>query len=96
LTLANPDDRETPFSTGERFNLKEDHPMTAAHRILNNSGERRIECGGTAFAEDELREALWLVNMELRAGLPRREQIEARRQIARYEQLLSALRSAGA
>ena len=70
--------------------------MTAAHRILNNSGERRIELGGRIFAEDELCEALWLVNIELRAGLPRRERIEARRQIARYEALLSALRSAGA
>ncbi len=70
--------------------------MTITHRILNNSGERRIELDGRAFAEDELREALWLVNIELRAGLPRREQIEARRQIARYEGLLSALRSAGA
>jgi hypothetical protein len=70
--------------------------MTAAHRILNNSGERRIDCGGAIFAADELHEALWLVSMELRAGLPRRERIEARRQIARYEALLSALRSAGA
>jgi len=95
LILANPDDREVLFSTGERFQLKEDYPMTAAHRILNNSGERRIESGGQVFAEDELCEALWLVNVELRAGLPRRERIEARRQIARYEALLSALRSAG-
>ncbi len=70
--------------------------MTAAHRILNNSGERRSESSGQVFAEDELCEALWLVNIELRAGLPRRERIEARRQIARYEALLSALRSAGA
>jgi hypothetical protein len=96
LTLANPDAPETPFSTGEQINLKEDHPMTAVHRILNNTGERRIESGGEAFAEDELCEALWLVNIELRAGLPRRERIEARRQIAQYEALLSALRSAGA
>ncbi len=70
--------------------------MTAAYRILNNSAELRIETGGRIFAEDELREALWLVNIELRAGLPRREQIEAKRQIAQYEELLSALRSAGA
>jgi hypothetical protein len=69
--------------------------MTAAHRILNISGERRIESRGTAFAGDELCEALWLVSIELRAGLPRRERIEAKRQIARYEALLSALRSAG-
>ena len=69
--------------------------MTIAHRILNNSGERRIESGGRVFAEDELSEALWLVNIELRAGLPRREQIEAKRQIAQYEALLSTLRSAG-
>ena len=70
--------------------------MTKAYRILNNSGEIHIEFAGRAFAEDELREALWLVNIELRAGLPRREQIEARRQIAQYEALLSALRRAGA
>ena len=43
--------------------------MTAAHRILNNSGERRIECGGEVFAEDDLCEALWLVNIELRRRL---------------------------
>jgi hypothetical protein len=69
--------------------------MTTAHRILKTSGELRIESGGQFFAEDELREALWLVNIELRAGLPGREQIEAKRQIARYQALIAALRSAG-
>ena len=69
--------------------------MTTAYRILNNSGEPRIEFDGQSFAEDELREALWLVNIELRAGLPKRERIEAKRQIAQYETMLSALRSAG-
>jgi|GEM_PF-4927924 hypothetical protein len=65
--------------------------MTKAYRIQNN----RIESNGQSFAEDELHEAIWLVNIELRAGLPKGEQIEAKRQIAEYEEILSTLRSAG-
>ena len=70
--------------------------MTTSYRILRTSGGNRIASGGETFAGDELCEAIWLVNMELRAGLPRRERIEAKRQIAQYEELLSALRSAEA
>ncbi len=70
--------------------------MTIAYRILNNSGELRIESCGQTYAEDGLHEAIWLCNMELRAGLPRRERIKAKREIAQLEELLAALRSAGA
>jgi hypothetical protein len=70
--------------------------MTTAYRVLNNSGEPRIEFNGQIFAEDELSEALWLVNIELRSGLPKCERIEAKRQVAQYEELLSVLRSTGA
>lgn len=70
--------------------------MTTAYRILNNSDELRIEFGGQTYAEDTLCEALWLVNVELRAGLPRREQIKAKQQIAQFETLLDALREAQA
>ena len=70
--------------------------MTISYRISNNSGEPRIEFDGQVFAEDELYEALWLVNIELRGGLSRRERADAKREIAQYEELLSALRSAGA
>ena len=70
--------------------------MTVSYRIQRNSDVLRIECGGQIFAEDELREAIWLVNMELRSGgLSRREQIAAKRQIADYGEHLAALRSAG-
>ena len=65
--------------------------MTKAYRIQNN----RIEFSGQSFAEDELHEAIWLVNIELRAGLPKGEQIEARQRIKQYEAMLSALRGAG-
>ena len=69
--------------------------MTTTYRILNNSDEPRIEFEGQIFAEDELHEAIGLVNIELRTGLPKRERIEAKRQIAQYQELLSIVRSAG-
>ena len=47
--------------------------MTIAYRILKTAGENRIEFDGQIYAEDELHEAIWLVNMELRNGLPKRE-----------------------
>jgi hypothetical protein len=59
------------------------------------SGDR-ITDGGESFAADELHESLWLVSIELRNGLPKRERIIAQRQIVRYEALLDALRKAGA
>jgi hypothetical protein len=54
----------------------------------------RIEYCGQLYAEDELRESIWLVNMELRAGLPKRERIKAQRQIVEMESRLQALLSA--
>jgi hypothetical protein len=51
----------------------------------------RIEYRGQLCAEDELRESIWLVNMELRGGLPKRERIEAQQQIAEMESCLRAL-----
>jgi len=59
------------------------------------SGDR-IEENGESYAADELHEAIWLVNIELRNGLPKQERITAKRQIARYEALLDALRKEGA
>ena len=71
--------------------------MTVSYRIRRNTGVLRIEYDGEIFAEDELHEAIWLVNRELRSlGLSRREQIEAKRQITQYGELLAALRSVGA
>jgi hypothetical protein len=70
--------------------------MTVSYRILRNDKGLRIVSNGETFAEDELHEAIWLVNREISAGLPRKERIEAQRQIARYNELLAALRSAGA
>jgi hypothetical protein len=71
--------------------------MTHSYRILRNSGDLRIASEGEIFAEDELCEAIWLVNKELRSlGLTLLERIEAERQIARYGELLAALREAGA
>jgi len=69
--------------------------MTISYRILQTAGDNRIEFCGQTYAEDELQEAIWLVNRELRAGLPRRERIEAQQQITQYEAMLDALRSAG-
>jgi len=56
----------------------------------------RIEESGESYAADELHEAIWLVNIELRNGLPKQERITAKRQVARYEALLDALRKEGA
>ena len=49
---------------------------------INSAHDIRVEYRGHFYAEDELRESIWLVNMELRNGLPRRERIEAKQQIA--------------
>ena len=69
--------------------------MTITYRILNNSGELRIEIGGRICAEDELHEAIWLVNIEL-PGWPAKAGAErSQARIKQYEELLSALRSAG-
>lgn len=70
--------------------------MTIAYRVLNSSIENRIEFGGQIFGADQLCESMALINLELRRGLPRSEQIEAQHQIAQYEALLAALRGAGA
>ena len=59
-------------------------------RIISNH-DIRVEYRGQFHAEDELRESIWLVNMELRSGLPRRERIEARQEIAEMETALKAL-----
>lgn len=53
----------------------------------------RIEYRGQLYAEDELRESIWLITIELRSGLPRRERVEADRQIAEMELSLQALLS---
>lgn len=52
----------------------------------------RIAYRGHLTAEDELREEIWLVSIELRNGLPKRERIAAQRQIAQCETLLDTLR----
>ena len=69
--------------------------MTISYRILQTAGDNRIECCGQIYGADELHEAIWLVNMELRYGLPKKERIEAKRQIRQYNELLTALRGAG-
>jgi hypothetical protein len=50
-----------------------------------------IEYHGHLYAADELRESIWLAKIELRAGLPKRECIEAQQQIAEMESRLRAL-----
>lgn len=69
--------------------------MTISYRILQTTADNRIEFRGRIYAEDELQEAIWLVNMELRNGLPKNERIEAQDQIRQYDELLAALRGAG-
>jgi hypothetical protein len=51
----------------------------------------RIEYRGHFHTEDELRESIWLANIELRAGLPKREHIEAQQHIAEMELSLQQL-----
>ena len=70
--------------------------MTLSYRILKTGGDARIDFEGYAYAADELHEAIWLVNIELRGCyLSKRERKESLQRIAQYEELLSALRSAG-
>ncbi len=66
--------------------------MTNPFQIQQIASDIRIGYLGQSYAEDELREAIWLVTLELRNGLPKRERIEAKRQIAQFETLLAALR----
>ena len=66
--------------------------MTNSYQVQHNAGDIRIEYLGQIYAEDELHEAIWLVNIELRNGLPKRERIEAKHQIAQFQTLLNALR----
>ena len=70
--------------------------MTNSYQIQHNAGDNRIEYLGQIYAEDELNEAIWLNNIELRAGLPKRERIEAKHQIAQFQTLLDALQEARA
>lgn len=70
--------------------------MTASYQIQHIADDNRIAFQGQFYAAEELREALWLVQIELRNGLPKREQAEAKRQIAQYKGLLAALREVGA
>ena len=70
--------------------------MTTSYRIQNIAGVPRIEFQGQFHAEDELCEAIWLVKMELRNGLPSDEHLIAQQQVAQYQTLLEELRSAGA
>jgi hypothetical protein len=81
-----PDDRG-PRSRRENGSIKE-VPMSIQ---IISTHDIRVEYRGHFYAEDELRESIWLVNMELRNGLPGRERIEAKRQIAEMEAALTAL-----
>ena len=92
LTLTNPDAPANVFSTGERFNFRE-FIMTISYRILNSYAYPVIEFGGQVYGEEDLCDTIWLVQKELRHGLPRKERIEAQRQIAQYQTLLDALRA---
>jgi hypothetical protein len=69
--------------------------MTISYRLFQTNGDQRIEFNGQTYAEDQLHEEIWLVRRELRAGLTKRERIEAQQQIAHYEAMLDALRGAG-
>ncbi|WP_022730093.1 hypothetical protein [Thalassospira lucentensis] len=53
----------------------------------------RIAYQGHLYSEDELREALWLVQVELRNGLPADEKREAEQQILELNGLLKSLRN---
>ena len=67
--------------------------MTLSYRVINNGDFPHIECDGGIHHEDELIESIWLVQKELRHGLPKREQRDARRQIAHLQAMLDALRA---
>ena len=71
--------------------------MTISYRIINANHDTRIEFCGQIYGLEDLCEAIWLINMELRgAYLSKRERTKAHHQITQYEAMLDALRSAGA
>ena len=70
--------------------------MTISYRILHSYAYPVIECGGQIYGEEDLCDAIWLVQKELRHGLPKKEQIVARCQIAQFQAMLEALRAGGA
>ncbi|PJR10241.1 hypothetical protein [Sinorhizobium meliloti] len=63
-------------------------------QIISTNDIIRVEFCGHLYAADELREAIWLTNIELRNGLPKRERLEAQQQIAGMELALQALTEA--
>ncbi|OHV80372.1 hypothetical protein [Ensifer sp. LCM 4579] len=63
-------------------------------QIISTNDIIRVEFCGQFYAEDELREAIWLTNIELRNGLPKRERVAAQQQIAGMTIALEALVSA--
>jgi hypothetical protein len=69
--------------------------MTISYRILNMNGNAVAECGGQIYGLEDLCDAIWLTNKEIRGGLPKRERVQAQNQIAHYEAMLDALRRAG-
>jgi hypothetical protein len=71
--------------------------MTISYRIINANHDPRIECRRQIYGLEDLCEAIWLINMELRgAYLSKRERTEAHHQVTQYQAMLDALRSAGA
>ena len=69
--------------------------MTISYRLFQTNGDHRIEFNGQTYAEDQLHEEIWLVKRELRAGLPKRERIEAQHQITQYEAIARRLAERG-
>jgi hypothetical protein len=74
---------------GLRIAVLNDRTVQSKEQIMSHS----IAYQGHFYSEDELREALWLVQIELRNGLPEDEKREAEQQITELHALLKALRN---
>ncbi len=61
--------------------------MTISYRITSSNHHAPI------YSEDEVLESIWLIQKELRSGLPKNEQIAAQRQITEFRAMLDALRA---
>jgi hypothetical protein len=72
---------------GLRIAVLNDRTVQSKEQIMSHS----IAYQGHFYSEDELHEALWLVQIELRNGLPADEKREAEQQITELNGLLKSL-----
>jgi hypothetical protein len=66
--------------------------MTFSYRIVERRDSKEVEYDGYRMKEEELRAGIELARKELRSfGTPKKDKLQARQQITRYEEMLEAI-----